>query len=381
MSQAVKRLQALLCLFILLSGTGLETRKNLEINVVRDQTTGSKTVTIKSIAKALNISFSTVSKALNNNPLIKTETRQLVINKAHEMGYTPNSLAKGLRGNSTKTIAIIFNDIENPVLTCVFRNISIRMGEHGYTTMIFDSQFSEETERANILTVLSRVPDFIILEPASLNSTNLDLLCNITDKVIIQGARTPHLSCHHVHVDYAHGGYMSACELLSKGHRECLIISESLDFPTSRQFMNGVEQAFSEYGVTLESKRIINSRSSIADGFRIMQRLWDYDKKDWIFPITGVLTFDDNFAFGVYKSAAHNHLTIPDDLSIVGFDDNPLSAFSMPPLTTIHLPKEKMAEYHLSILDAVLLKNRKEICIYSADPVLVQRGSVKDMLG
>ncbi len=79
---------------------------------MQDRSSDTKKVTIKSIADALNISFSTVSKALNNNPVIKTETRQLVLNKAQEMGYTPNSLAKGLRGSSTKTIAIIFNDIE-----------------------------------------------------------------------------------------------------------------------------------------------------------------------------------------------------------------------------------------------------------------------------
>ncbi|WP_297199258.1 LacI family DNA-binding transcriptional regulator [uncultured Pluralibacter sp.] len=348
---------------------------------MQDKSSESKKVTIKSIAEALNISFSTVSKALNNNPVIKSDTRQLVIDKAQEMGYTPNSLAKGLRGSSTKTIAIIFNDIENPVLTYVFRDISIRMGEHGYTTMIFDSQFNEQTERANILTVLSRVPDFIILEPATFNSPNLDLLQNMADRVIIQGARSPHLNSHHVHVDYTNGGYMAAVELLSKGHKECLVISESLDFPTSHEFVRGVEKAFADYNLTLRPEQIVSSHSSIANGFRIMQQLWDSEAQRWAFPLTGVLTFDDNFAFGVYKAAAHFNLKIPDDLSVIGFDDNPLSAFSMPPLTTVHLPKEKMAEYHLSIINTILLKKRREICIYSTDPVLIPRGSVKNLIG
>ena len=78
---------------------------------------GNRPVTIKSIAQELGISFSTVSKALNGNPAIKEDTRRMVVKKAEELGYTPNSLAKGLRGNSTKTIAVIFNDIENPALT------------------------------------------------------------------------------------------------------------------------------------------------------------------------------------------------------------------------------------------------------------------------
>ena len=152
-------------------------------------TASNKPVTIKSIAKELGISFSTVSKALNNNPLVKEETRRLVLDTAKEMGYTPNSLAKGLRSNSTKTIAVIFNDIENPALTYIFRNISIEMANHGYTTMIFDSQFSEKQELANILTVLSRQPDFVILEPTTTNPKNLNLLSGITQKLILQGAR------------------------------------------------------------------------------------------------------------------------------------------------------------------------------------------------
>lgn len=343
-------------------------------------TPGGKSVTIKSIAKELNISFSTVSKALNNNPLIKAETRQLVLNKAQEMGYTPNSLARGLRSNSTKTIAIIFNDIENPVLTYVFRHIAIEMAAYGFTTMIFDSQFSEKTERNNILTVLSRMPDFVIIEPTSVNAANLDLLAGIANKLIIQGMKFDNVGCHHVHVDYAVGGYLAACELLSKGHRDCLVITEKLSFPTSLQFVNGIKKAFSEYNIEFDERRIITEHSSIESGFRIMQGFRDNSNNTWSIPLTGVMTFDDNLAFGVYKSVRQNRLTIPDDLSIVGFDDNPLSSFSWPPLTTVRLPKEKMAEYHLSILNAVLLQGRPEICIYSAEPVLIRRGSVKDLL-
>ncbi|GKS13211.1 LacI family transcriptional regulator [Paenibacillus chitinolyticus] len=339
-------------------------------------TSTNKPITIKSIAKELNISFSTVSKALNNNPAIKEETRKLVLNKANEMGYTPNSLAKGLRSNSTKTIAIVFNDIENPVLTYIFRNISIQMADHGYTTMIFDSQFSEQTERANLLTVLSRQPDFIILEPTSMNPANLQLLAEMSNRLILQGVRYETLSCHHVHVDYARGGYLAACEMLSNGHRDCLVITEPLSFPTSEQFVLGIEQAYHEYGVPFNKDRVQITHSSIANGFQTMQKLWDYDAHAFRIPFTGVLTFDDNLAYGVYKAAMQFNLKIPEDISVIGFDDNPLSAFSMPPLTTIHLPKEKMAENHISILQSALLKGRTETCFFSSDPFLVPRGSV-----
>ncbi len=338
--------------------------------------TENKPVTIKSIAKELGISFSTVSKALNGNPAIREETRKMVVDKAQEMGYMPNSLAKGLRGNSTKTIAVIFNDIENPSLTYIFRNISIQMANYGYTTMIFDSQFNEKTERANILTVLSRQPDFIILEPASNSMENLKLLKGMEHRLILQGARYENVQCHHIHVDYFQGGYLSACEMLSNGHRDCLILTEPLSFPISAQFVLGIQKAYSEYQIPFREDYIVTTYSSIQNGFRIMQELWREEEKKYRLSFTGVLTFNDTLAYGVYKSAVQNGLRIPEDISVIGFDNNPVSAFSNPPLTTVHLPKEKMADSCMSILNSVLLENRRDICVFTLVPNLVARSSV-----
>ncbi|MDC9589520.1 LacI family DNA-binding transcriptional regulator [Xenorhabdus sp. XENO-10] len=340
----------------------------------------NKRVTIKSIAKEVGVSFSTVSKALNNDPAIKKSTRLLILNKANEMGYTPNSLAKGLRSHSTKTVAIIFSDIENPVLTYIFCKILTKMAEHGYTTMIFDSQFNENTERANILTVLSRQADFIILEPTSMNPDNLRLLSKTPNRLTLQGIRYETMNCHHVHVDYAHGGYLAACEMLSNGHKNCLVITEALSFPTSREFVFGIERAYNEYGVPFNRDMVKTTHSSITNGFQVIQQLWDHDKNAFSVPITGVLTFDDILAYGVYKAALQYNFKIPDDISVIGFDDNPISAFSMPPLTTIHLPKDKMAENHINILQSTLLSGRTETCFFSADPTLVVRGSVRNLL-
>ena len=337
-------------------------------------------VTIKSIAQELGISFSTVSKALNGNPAIKEETREMVVEKARELGYTPNSLAKGLRGDSTKTIAVIFNDIENPALTFIFRSIAIDMANYGYTTMIFDSQFSEATERANILTVLSRQPDFIILEPNSTNTENLKLLEGMERRLILQGARYESVDCHYIHVDYFRGGYLSAYELLSKGHRDCLVFTQPLSFPISRLYGLGIKKAFEEYHIPFDDERIFITPSTIADGFKRMQELWDTRQKRYRIPFTGIMTFDDNLAYGVYKSAKQNGLSIPEDVSVIGFDDTPITQFSAPPLTTIHLPKEKMAESYIQILNSTLIDQHTDIRTFTLEPYLVSRDSVKNLL-
>lgn len=124
---------------------------------------------------------------------------------------------------------------------------------------------------------------------------------------------------------------------------------------------------------------ILIQKTHIQNGFRIMQELWNEEEKQYRLPFTGVLTFNDTLAYGVYQSAVQNGLRIPEDISVIGFDNNPVSAFSNPPLTTIHLPKEKISESCMSVLNSVLIENRKEICVYTLVPNLAARSSVQTL--
>jgi LacI family transcriptional regulator len=336
----------------------------------------NKRVTIKSIAEEMGISFSTISKALNNNECIKEETRRAVLDKAYEMGYSPNMLARGLKNKQTKTIGVIFNDVENTVLTHIFKTISIEMAKYGHMTFICDAQFDEKIEQASILSLLSRMPDFLILSPTTANRDNICLCRDIWNRVILLGDRIPGINCHYVHVDYELGGYLSACELLSKGHRNNLIITEPLSFPISNQYVQGIRRAYGEYGLSLEEGRIKYAHASLDNGFSTMMDLWDNTKGAFKFPITGVLIFCDSMAHGVYKALERVGKKIPEDISVIGHDDNPLSGFSMPPLSTVHLPKEKMAESCISIMKSILVEGKQDLSYYSLAPYFISRKSV-----
>ncbi|MHB8061362.1 MAG: LacI family DNA-binding transcriptional regulator [Ruminiclostridium sp.] len=342
----------------------------------------NKKVTIKEIAYQLGISFSTVSKSLNNHPAVKEETRRIVLKKAEELGYSPNILARGLRTHSTQTIGVVFNDIENPVLTYIFKNISIKMAEYGYTTLICDSQFSAKAERANILSVLSRSPDFVIVAPATNEKDNLDLLLSNTNQVIVLDESSPERNCNFIHVDYKYGGYLSACELLSKGHRNILVITDPLTYPYAANYIDGVKKAFSEYSVPFrpEYLQITDSTApKTAKVASIILSYWNKDEKRFSLPFSAVMTFDDNFAMGVYQAASQLGLSIPDDLSVIGFDDNAMSAFASPPLTTVHLPKERISESCIEILNSHLISSKSSNSIYTLTPFLVNRDSVKQI--
>ncbi len=190
-------------------------------------------ITIKNIAEQLGVSFSTVAKALNNDPLVKEETRKRVHEKAAELGYLPNSLAQGLRSKTTKTIGVILNDIENPTRTHIVKRISVDLAKYGYTTLIFDSLYDLAIERKNISTALSRMPDSIVISPVSIHAENLSLLSNMYDRTVILSRMYEAVPANYVHMDHKRGGYISASTMLNNGHSRNLT-GRTAGFPQFR---------------------------------------------------------------------------------------------------------------------------------------------------
>lgn len=338
-------------------------------------------VTIKTLAEDLNVSFSTVAKALNYDPKVKAETIELVNRRAKELGYRPNFMAKGLKNCSSKCIGFILNDVENPALAYIFKRVSVHMEKFDYSTLICDSQYDATVEHRNILSVLSKSLDALIVFLVSSDSSNIALLNEFADKVILLGdcGDYPQFSC--VAINYELGGYLSAKEMLQNGHHDCVVFSEPSTFPASQQYLIGIRRAYDEFNLTLDDNRIFYSSPSIDNGCNSFMNLWDPNQKCTRIPFTGVLTFCDSLAHGVYKACKMLGLSVPDDISVIGFDDNPLSVYSDPPLTTIYLPKERMLECCINILEAKLLKENRAPIKYYIDPHLVIRESVKNLKG
>lgn len=336
-----------------------------------------KNITIKSIAEQLGISFSTVAKALNNDPLVKEETRKRVQEKAAELGYFPNDIAKGLRSRTTKTIGIILNDIENPTRTHIVKRISVDLARYGYTTLIFDSLYDLEVERKNIITVLSRKPDSVVISPVSIHSGNLSLLSNVLERTVILSRTFESIAANYVHMDHKRGGYISANTMLTNGHSRNIIFAEPPDFPSAEQFLSGVRQAYNEHGVPFNEEMVIYGTPSLDVGFQGICDLYDFSKNKFKLPFTGIIASCDLFAFGAYKAAAKIRFRIPEDISIIGYDDNPMAALSTPPLTTMYMPKETIATHCSEILVSKLINKDPSIKSYSLEPYLIQRDSIK----
>jgi LacI family transcriptional regulator len=334
-------------------------------------------VTIKNIAEQLGVSFSTVSKALNDDPIVKEETRLRVQEKAAELGYLPNIIAKGLRVKTTKTIGVILNDIENPTRTHIVKKISVDLAKYGYTTLIFDSLYDLSVERKNIYTVLSWMPDSVVISPVSVNSENLQLLSNIFDRTLILSQIYDAISANYVHMDHKRGGYISATTMINNGHLRNILFVEPPDFPSAAQFLDGVKQAYMENNVPFDDDMLVYGTPSIEVGLQGTLDLYDFENKTFKKQFTGIIASCDLFAFGIYQAAQKIGFKIPQDISIIGYDDNPMAGLSMPPLTTLYMPKEAIAAHCSEILISKLIHKDPLVKSYSLEPYLVQRESIR----
>lgn len=329
-------------------------------------------VTIKSIANELGISFSTVAKALNNDPCIRQETRELVQNKAKEMNYTRNYFAQGLRQKGSKTVAIILNEIDIPAYGEMISMISADLAEHGYTTLIADSRYSEEAERTCIETVLTRMPEAVIISPANPESSNMQLLQSLQSNTLILGQLDDSADANTLAIGHRRAGYLSAQHMLSAGNHRNLIFCGPQEFQASQLFYQGIRDAYAEQGLTLHDEDVLWFKPNEKQSAKQFAQFWTERRGE----IDGVICFCDSMAFGIYRAALQLGLRIPQDISVIGYDDSPVNDFANPPLTTIHMPKDLVAQHCSQFVLDRLIRGITEKQTFPLEPTLTVRSSV-----
>ena len=329
-------------------------------------------VTIKSIAEELGVSFSTVAKALNDDPRISEHTRNMVKKKAQEMHYVRNYFAQGLRHQESYTVAIILSDIDIPVYAEMITKLSSDLSRLGYTTIVSAPQQGEEAERNCIQSVLSRMPKAIIISPANPASKNVRLLADVYSNTLIFGEPCKDVPANFLSLGHRHAGYLNAKHLLENGRRRNLIMCGPEEYESSQLFYRGVRDAYEEFGLAIDESLVSWFRPSEAIGCQRVTEVWTAAPGS----VDGAICFCDTLAFGVYRAAGKLGFSIPEDISVVGYDDNPNNDFTAPPLTSIHQPKDLLTQYCLDFALSCLKNEVGQLKTWRLEPVLASRGSV-----
>ena len=304
-----------------------------------------KKTRLKDIAVATGFSVNTVSKALKNSPIISEPTKALIREKARETGYIGDGIAGALRSGETKTIAVILGDISNPHFSIMIKEIEHRVRENGYSTFILNTEEDTEIEYAAIVSALNKKVDGIILCPSQQNTDNILFLKKSSVPFVLIGRRFHDIQTDYVICDDRQGGFLITEHLLKLGHKRIAFFGGSAYISSTRERLRGYQDALFSCGVPFNPDLVFE--------LPLMQS----ERKDEIVEkllrasdCTAIFAFSDLIAWEIITCLQEQGRRIPEDISVVGFD-NIQSKFSFPfPLTSVSISKSKMSVTTAEIL-------------------------------
>lgn len=301
--------------------------------------------TMKDVAQAAGVSVTTVSHVINETRYVSEELRERVLKAMEELNYHPNSLARSLRQGISHTIGLIVPDNSNPFFADVARVVETRGFEAGYSTILCNTDGQLEKELAYVNVLLAKQVDGVIFIAASSQSEHITLLTEERVPVVIADRQMPDAEVDVVLVDNYRGGYLATEYLISLGHHRIGCITGPSDTTPSADRVRGYKDALTSAGLPVDESLIVRGDFRYASGISGAQKLLDL--KD---PPTAIFAHNDVMAMAAMATIREKGFSIPEDISIVGFDDIPQASFTSPPLTTIAQPIQDIGRIATDLL-------------------------------
>lgn len=330
-----------------------------------------KSVTLKDVAAAANVSYATVSRALSGSPQIGSDTRERIVKLCDEMGYTTNYVARSMVMKKTDLIGLVVPSIDNQFMSELAYYAEMSARSHGYNIMLCNSGPDLKQEKTVVKLLLGRQVDGILLVPQS--PKTYENIRAYTDQVptvfLSENLRDQPQS--YVAVDNSRGTFLGTEYLHSLGHREILYFGRR--HSTTHQLRaEGYIKACQQLGL---QQRFFNSefsRSSIDNGYQLARELFsrpiDY---------TAIFAATDSNALGILKAADEARIDIPGRISVMGFDNIRDTGLPRIDLTTIEQPKRDMAVQAVDMLRDKIEHGTQGYVHQILLPGLVQRGSCR----
>jgi len=296
-------------------------------------------VTIKDIAKRLNLSPSTVSRALRNHPDISSETKKQVLALANKLDYHPNSIAQSLKNMQTKTIGVIVPEIRHHFFSSALTGIEDVAYGAGYVIIVCKSNEDYEREIVNTHALASnRVAGLIVsISQGTQNSKHFKVLQERGIPIVFFDRVCEDIDASKVVVDDREGAFRAVEYLIKSGYKRIAYIAGPKHLSISKERFTGYSLALKKYNVSFKKEYVIYGGLNEEDGIQGFQKLLQLKElPDAIFAV------NDPVAIGVFTEMKKNNLKIPDDIALVGFSDNPISSLIDPPLTTVAQPAYEM---------------------------------------
>lgn len=326
-------------------------------------------ITIKDIAKLAGVSYGTVSRVLNDRPGVNPKTKEQVLRVIDEVGYKPNAIARSLVTKQSKSIALIVPDISQPFFGEIALSVDRETFKRGYNTILCNTNFDMEIEKRKLQFVHEKRVDGIIIRPAREDSRQYREM----DVPTVLISHTDDKFLNYIDIKNFEGGYIAGEHLGECGYKNVAYIGGYKEEYLTQERLKGFRAALEENGLELKESMMRFGDLSIKTGYNGFADLLEAGTMP-----DAVFCANDQIALGVMHKAEEKGIKVPDQLGVVGFDNEVMTSFPQINLTTISQPADVMGKLAAQILIEKLEnpENDKPIKKLIA-PELILRGTTK----
>lgn len=296
--------------------------------------------TIQEVANRAGVSKATVSRVLSGNGYVGQEKRQRVLDAIAETGYRPNLLARNLATKSSQTIGLVITNTlySGSYFTELMAHSARILEQQGRQLILADGKHTAEQEQAAIQFLLDLRCDGIIIYPRFLSIDALDaIISRHKQPILVINRRLRVNQSYCIYSDQHAGSVTAVSHLLNQGHRDIAFITGSLDSPTGGERLSGYRAALAAQGIDADPARIVSGRWTAQSGMEAVDTLLARGVS-----FSALVASNDEMAIGAIKRLTACRIAVPDQVSVIGFDDIPLAPYITPSLSSMKLPVTEM---------------------------------------
>lgn len=326
--------------------------------------------TMKDIARLAQVSTSTVSHVINGSRFVSDEIREKVMRIVAELNYTPSAVARSLKVRETKTIGLLVTATNNPFFAEVMAGVEQYCQQHQYNLIIATTDGDAKRLQQNLQTLMHKQVDGLLLMCGD-SRFQADIELTISLPLVVMDWWFTELNADKILENSALGGYLATKALIDAGHRKIGIITGNLKKSVAQNRLQGYKNALSEAKIALNPHWIVESHFDFEGGVLGIQSLLTQSSRP-----TAVFCCSDTIAVGAYQAIQQQGLRIPQDLSIMGYDDIELARYLSPPLSTICQPKAELGKLAVEALLQRIKNPNENYRTLVLEPTCILRGSI-----
>ncbi len=328
--------------------------------------------TIRDVAKRAGVSFKTVSRVLNDEPMVSQDTRARVRRVMQKLGYTPNISAQRLKRGQAQVIGLLFDNVSQEYFNDVLKGCFAAARDTGYGLLTIPFNVREEAERQHILQMIAqrRVDGFIFTPPCDNDLMLLQELARAKIPFVRLSPHDRHLPYPHVRVQDYEGAVAMTKHLIELGHTRIGFIMGTEDHSASHERLRGFRDTLKKHKIKFDSKLVCQGDWTFGAGITCARELLAHTPRP-----TAIFASNDDMAAGVLYTAHQLGIRVPKQLTVTGFDDVPLAQQIWPALTTVHQPILHFGQMATELLVNLIKGNPVKTVHYDLPTELVTRDS------